>query len=218
MNTFAYIWRTSNNTLQKFSIKNIFQNKKCYIYFFNLLSHDQPHLVLKLSWLFSSMINSTQNRNIIRTLVLFKICAPSLLYLKFANFLNYKKIYASLKLVHNYNLQSGSPVDPMDKKKTTPLHLAAQFGHSKTASLLIERSASVTLTNSQGHNVLTIAIKHGNRYIGDPITWLLTQWQLILNQNFCYWDGKQMKVYHVMGQLFSLVVSNMKNYLVHTKK
>ena len=135
-----------------------------------------------------------------------------------------KKIYTSLKQVHNYNLQSGSPVDPMDKKKTTPLHLAAQFGHSKTASLLIERSASVTLTNSQGHNVLTIAIKHGNRYIGDPITWLLTQWQLILNQNFCYWDGNQIMFWyfdcfdHVMGQLFSLEVSNMKNYLVHTKK
>jgi len=60
-------------------------------------------------------------------------------------------------------LKGGSPVDPMDKKKTTPLHLAAEYGHPKMASLLINRKASLTLTNNEGHNALTIAIRNGNR-------------------------------------------------------
>ena len=66
-------------------------------------------------------------------------------------------------------LQAGSPVDPLDKMKKTPLHLAAEGGHTKTASLLIERGASVTLTNNVGHNALTIALKHGNRFNSPPL-------------------------------------------------
>ena len=51
----------------------------------------------------------------------------------------------------------------MDKKKTTPLHLTARYGHEKTARLLLDRGASLVQCNSQGHNALTIAILHGKR-------------------------------------------------------
>jgi receptor-interacting serine/threonine-protein kinase 4 len=56
----------------------------------------------------------------------------------------------------------------MDKKKLTPLHLAAQAGHTKTATLLLERGASVTITNNKGYNALTLAIKKGNRFENKP--------------------------------------------------
>ena len=51
----------------------------------------------------------------------------------------------------------------MDKNKVTPLHLAAKYGHDKTVKLLIERGASVTSTNSSGHNPLVSAIVHGQK-------------------------------------------------------
>jgi len=68
-------------------------------------------------------------------------------------------------------------VDPMDKNKTTPLHLTARYGHEKTASLLIEHGASLTQTNSDHHNALTIAILHGKKDVANAILdcddWLL---------------------------------------------
>jgi ankyrin repeat protein len=60
----------------------------------------------------------------------------------------------------------------MDRKKLTPLHLAAQAGHTKMATLLLERGASVTITNNQGHNALTTAIKNGSRFETYIVTFL----------------------------------------------
>ncbi len=60
--------------------------------------------------------------------------------------------------------QAGCELDPVDKNKTTPLHLAAKYGNEKTASLLVERGASLKQVNSDGHNALTIAILHGKRF------------------------------------------------------
>lgn len=66
--------------------------------------------------------------------------------------------------------QANSPIDPMDKKKTTPLHLTARYGHEKTARLLLDRGASLVQCNSQGHNALTIAILHGKREVAGKST------------------------------------------------
>ncbi len=57
----------------------------------------------------------------------------------------------------------------MDKNKTTPLHLTARYGHEKTAALLIKHDASLTQTNSDGHNALTIAILHGKKSALKPV-------------------------------------------------
>eukprot|EP00095_Tigriopus_kingsejongensis_P005747 maker-scaffold28_size608977-snap-gene-2.12 protein:Tk05747 transcript:maker-scaffold28_size608977-snap-gene-2.12-mRNA-1 annotation:"transient receptor potential cation channel subfamily a member 1-like protein" len=62
-----------------------------------------------------------------------------------------------------FPIKANAPIDPMDKNKTTPLHLASRFGHEKTAKLLIERGASLIQTNSEGHNALTLAIQHGKK-------------------------------------------------------
>ncbi len=59
--------------------------------------------------------------------------------------------------------QADCAVDPVDKSKNTPLMLAAKYGNEKSASLLVERGASLTQVNSDGHNALTVAILHGKR-------------------------------------------------------
>ena len=53
----------------------------------------------------------------------------------------------------------------MDKNKTTPLHLAARYGHESMAELLIQKGASLVKTDLAGKNALVLAISHGNRFI-----------------------------------------------------
>ena len=52
----------------------------------------------------------------------------------------------------------------MDKNKTTPLHLAARYGHEDMARLLIESGAAVRKIDMNGRNALDIAIHRGNKY------------------------------------------------------
>ncbi|CAC5420395.1 TRPA1 [Mytilus coruscus] len=55
-------------------------------------------------------------------------------------------------------LEADSPVDPMDKTKTTPLHLGCRYGHSDVVKLLIKWKANVTQCDSDGYNCLDLAI------------------------------------------------------------
>ena len=58
-------------------------------------------------------------------------------------------------------LSHDSPVDPMDLKKTTPLHLTAIYGHPRITDLLLRHGASTSMEDDQGRNVLELAIiKH----------------------------------------------------------
>ena len=52
---------------------------------------------------------------------------------------------------------------------TTPLHLAARYGHEKIAKLLIDKGASVTQKNAKGHNPLVTAILHGKCEVSEAI-------------------------------------------------
>ena len=66
-------------------------------------------------------------------------------------------------LLFPFCLQADAPIDPVDKNKTTPLHLSARYGHEKTAQMLINRGASLTHADNMGHNALTLSILHGKR-------------------------------------------------------
>ena len=61
------------------------------------------------------------------------------------------------------DFQAGAPIDPTDKNKTTPLHLAAKYGHDSMAELLVTRGASLSKTDLSGKNALALAILHGNK-------------------------------------------------------
>ena len=60
-------------------------------------------------------------------------------------------------------IEANADINAIDKNKTTPLHLAARYGHDKIAKLLIEKGAAVTQKNTKGHNPLVTAILHGKR-------------------------------------------------------
>jgi hypothetical protein len=62
-----------------------------------------------------------------------------------------------------------SPVDPLDRKKTTPLHLSAIHGHAKLAELLMQHGADTTLEDVEGRNVLELAIIHSHRAVAEII-------------------------------------------------
>ena len=56
-------------------------------------------------------------------------------------------------------------IDPIDKFKTTPLHLAAKEGHVTAVETLLENNASITSLDSQNFNALDWAIENGHRYV-----------------------------------------------------
>ena len=60
-------------------------------------------------------------------------------------------------------LDYDSPIDPTDKVKTTPLHLACKRGHPECVKLLIEKGADVNITNADNHNCMDLAIDSGHK-------------------------------------------------------
>lgn len=60
-------------------------------------------------------------------------------------------------------LEADSPIDPTDRGKTTPLHLACKNGHSECVKLLIDRGADVRNTSSEGDNCMDMAIDNGHK-------------------------------------------------------
>ena len=55
-------------------------------------------------------------------------------------------------------------IDPKDKQKTTPLHLAAKAGHVSAVETLIKHGALVSSRDCRGFNALDWAIENGHRY------------------------------------------------------
>ena len=48
--------------------------------------------------------------------------------------------------------------------QTTPLHLAAKYGHTEVVELLIDWDADVEQRDSDGNNCMDLAIDNNNRY------------------------------------------------------
>ena len=54
-------------------------------------------------------------------------------------------------------------IDPKDRNKSTPLHLAAENGHSQMLELLLAYGADVTIQDSLSRNALERAIVSGQK-------------------------------------------------------
>ena len=60
-------------------------------------------------------------------------------------------------------LEENAPIDPLDRTKTTPLHLAAENGHAKMIELLLANGADIRIEDSQSRNPLERAILKGQK-------------------------------------------------------
>ena len=60
-------------------------------------------------------------------------------------------------------LEADAPIDPMDKTKTTPLHLASTRGHVAVVNLLLKWHASASQRDVEGNNCLDLAIDNGQK-------------------------------------------------------
>ena len=60
-------------------------------------------------------------------------------------------------------LEENAPIDPLDRTKTTPLHLAAENGHATMLELLLAHGADITMEDSQSRNALERAILSGQK-------------------------------------------------------
>ena len=66
-------------------------------------------------------------------------------------------------------LDAGAEVDPIDKNKTTPLHLAAKNGHVDTVQYLLDHEANIRLTDTDGNNALELATMHTKTGVAECI-------------------------------------------------
>ena len=55
-------------------------------------------------------------------------------------------------------------MDPVDKSKTTPLHLAAREGHRSVVEVLLAAGAQLGARDANGKGALELAILNGHRY------------------------------------------------------
>lgn len=88
------------------------------------------------------------------------------------SFFTVLRILNSLEIsqIHYFMLlQYDSPIDPMDRNKTTPLHLAAQNGHNKMILLLLRAGADIAKEDAYGRNMLELAILSRKRYVIPPL-------------------------------------------------
>ena len=53
--------------------------------------------------------------------------------------------------------------DPLDRTKTTPLHLAAMNGHSSMIELLLSYGADISIEDKDDRNTLELAILSGQK-------------------------------------------------------
>ena len=56
-----------------------------------------------------------------------------------------------------------SPLNPLDRAKSTPLHLAVENGHVEMVNLLLENGADISKEDHQNRNPLEKALLHGQR-------------------------------------------------------
>ena len=59
-------------------------------------------------------------------------------------------------------INAGAEVNPTDKQRTTPLHLASQRGHLNVVQLLLEEDAEVGRCDVNKQNSLDMAIHNGH--------------------------------------------------------
>ena len=62
-------------------------------------------------------------------------------------------------------LEYDSPIDPTDRSKTTPLHLASSNGHTDCVKVLLEMGADVNIKNADGFNCMDLAIDNNHKYV-----------------------------------------------------
>ncbi len=61
--------------------------------------------------------------------------------------------------------QNDAPIDPFDRSKTTPLHLAAENGHDRLIPLLLDNGANIAQEDAYGRNMLELAILSHKRSV-----------------------------------------------------
>ncbi len=80
-------------------------------------------------------------------------------------------------------IQSDAPIDPMDRSKTTPLHLAAENGHEQLLLLLLKHGANIAAEDAYGRNVMEIAILAHRRSVVRAIL-QHDDWRLAMRTTF----------------------------------
>ena len=61
--------------------------------------------------------------------------------------------------------QYDAPIDAQDRSKTTPLHLAAENGHERMITLLLDAGANIMMEDAYGRNLLERAILSRQRFV-----------------------------------------------------
>ncbi|XP_077977718.1 uncharacterized protein LOC144433285 [Glandiceps talaboti] len=60
-------------------------------------------------------------------------------------------------------LKKGSSIDPLDKSKNTPLHLASTNGHEDVVKILLKKGADISKKNLKRKNCLDLAIENNHQ-------------------------------------------------------